>query len=412
MSPPRTSNETPDSPRRAGGTAGAKSRPTSRSRSRSRAASTSNTRARASSAAKGRSKSATASTSLPPRKKKPDTKKPDTKKPDIRRRPAGNPARSSDFAAARTEVRESSLDLGSRLDHGDDAFASPAGRSLGELVDANRRRARGIALGAAAIVALPIGAGAGAIVALVVGVLPAIAAALVLWVAATVAAGGFIHSHATESVLRLLRARPTEVEAFPRLYNVVEGLCATYGLRPPRVMVVQDEVANACALGVSSKDAVLVVTTALAESLGLMEIEGVVAHELAHMKVRESAVSSVSISVLRHFGSSRGRDRMLLGLIGRGREFKADQMAVRAIRYPTGLRDALIELRSPGELQRQSLFSRPATAWTRHVWIDPSYAGNETVDTGDGEKGVSQSSLELDSTLDSVDVRIDALAEY
>lgn len=321
-------------------------------------------------------------------------------------------------AGSRPSADKSPPGAVSQVDLIESALSEQANSSLRELVKANRRRAHLIALVAGLFASLPLGVGAGIILALTLGTIAGAVLSLVAWILISFALASWIRSTATKSALGLIGARPATANTCPRLYNVVDGLCATYGLRAPKIMIVEDETANACSFGIDSRDASLVVTTGLVEELGLLETEGVVAHELVHMKLRDTAVFSVSVSVLRYVVGDRRRERMLSRLIGAGREFQADQMAVKAIRYPPGLRSALIEIRSIGLLAQPSLLSRPPTAWTRQVWINSQARSVDVPVPERARRAVDPANLDLnivstiESTLDSIDVRVDALGEY
>ena len=67
---------------------------------------------------------------------------------------------------------------------------------------------------------------------------------------------------------------PIDEHDDPRLYNVTEGLCATFGLGMPSLHVVDDDVPNACALGRDARRSDLVVTTGLLRRLDPIELEG------------------------------------------------------------------------------------------------------------------------------------------
>jgi Zn-dependent protease with chaperone function len=228
---------------------------------------------------------------------------------------------------------------------------------------------------------------------LVIGVVAgAVGAAAVL---AAVAVG--VWRSSTTAALRLLRARPLPPGAQPRLENVVEGLCPTFGLRMPALMFVEDPVANACSVGRDPNAAVLVITSGLLTAVGLLELEGLVAHELTHMKRHDTALAGVALTVLGPWGLVTGSDRLLHRVLGPGREYEADQMAVAVVRYPPGLRDGLAAIveQSP-EPSEDSVFSDRRMPATRWVWIDPGVGGRPRPTASD---------------LDAPAVRMAALAE-
>jgi Zn-dependent protease with chaperone function len=239
--------------------------------------------------------------------------------------------------------------------------------------------APGVIAGAvvALVVSLPIGAGVG------VGVLIVMAA--IVWRVATPVA------------LRVLGARPLPEEEAPGLYNTVEGLCPTFGVRQPTLMVVDDAVPNACALGRGADTAVLVVTSGLIDRLGPIELEGVIGHELTHVKRHDTVVSAVAVTVVGPLSFLTGSDRLLHAAVGRGRELRADAVAVASVRYPPGLHDALETLVSTEVATRASLFAGRRHLMTRWLWVDPTVGRRLQVEDGD---------------LDATAVRIAALAEW
>ncbi len=242
-------------------------------------------------------------------------------------------------------------------------------------VRATRARARRITALGALVPAVVVGLIVGVAVSLVAG---AIAGAAVLVVAALTIGRG-----ATAIALRVLGARPVREDELPRLENLIDGLCPTFGVRRPVLMAVDDELPNACSLGTRPDRAVLVVTTGLERSLDLVELEGVIGHELAHLKRGDTAVSSVAVAVLAPIIWLTGGDAVLHRALGRGREMRADQVAVRAVRYPPGLRAALsrsLDGPTPGP---GSAFSGRRLSMSRWLWIDPSVGHRGEAEIGD-----------------------------
>lgn len=182
-------------------------------------------------------------------------------------------------------------------------------------------------------------------------------------------------------VLAISRAKPVEKKDYPYLYNVVEGLAIAAGLPKPRCYIIDDTAPNAFASGRNPRHSVIVVTKGLLQKLNRAELEGVIAHEMSHIKnydvlVQTLAVVMVGVIVLlsdwilRTFFWGRGRRRrsgkggsnaaailILVGLIlailspliaqlirlaiSRKREFLADANGALLTRYPPGLASAL-----------------------------------------------------------------------
>ncbi|HZD18743.1 MAG TPA: M48 family metalloprotease, partial [Actinomycetota bacterium] len=94
-------------------------------------------------------------------------------------------------------------------------------------------------------------------------------------------------------VLRVSRARLAERDEYPKLHNVVEGLCIAAGIPKPAVYVIPEEAPNAFATGRDPEHASIAVTEGLLEILDRVELEGVVAHELSHVKNRDILVGTL-----------------------------------------------------------------------------------------------------------------------
>ncbi|MGH9045558.1 MAG: M48 family metalloprotease [Acidimicrobiales bacterium] len=256
-------------------------------------------------------------------------------------------------------------------------------------VRANALRARWIALGAG----LAPGVVAGVIVGAVLGswVWGVVSFAVVV-VAVCIVTPGV----ATPMALALLSARTPHEDELVRVRNLVEGLCPTFGLKEPTLRVVDDEVPNACSLGRRPDKGVLVVTAGLESVLEQIEMEGIVAHELAHLKRGDAGVSATALAVLAPIGWLSRSDRTLHVALGRGRELLADQVAVKAVRYPPGLARALGRLRGAPRSERSRFVGR-YMAISRWVWVDPEADGSDIA----GQTG----------NLDLTSVRVAALEE-
>jgi heat shock protein HtpX len=252
---------------------------------------------------------------------------------------------------------------------------------------ANARRLRVLTAAGAALPAIVLGVVLGVALGVVAGAIAAVAAFLALTYLVVATSMPF--------ALRMVGGTPVRAGALPALANQVEGLCATLGVAQPELRLLDDDVPNACALARGAGRGVLVVTSGLLDQLGLIEMEGVVAHELVHVRRRDAAVSTVAITTAGVVAWVTGRDGLLHRALGRGREYGADQAAAVAVRYPPGLRDALASMggRTP---RPGSPFSGRRWAATRWIWIDPMVGAPGQAPLG-----------ELDATA----VRVDVLAE-
>ena len=93
-------------------------------------------------------------------------------------------------------------------------------------------------------------------------------------------------------------AHPADPQQYRRLYNLVEGLCIASGLPQPRVYVVDDPAPNAFATGRNPQNAAIAVTTGLLDKLNRVELEGVIAHELSHIKNYDILVSTLAVTLV------------------------------------------------------------------------------------------------------------------
>jgi Zn-dependent protease with chaperone function len=268
--------------------------------------------------------------------------------------------------------------------------ADVTGSAAGERdVRANRRRARLLFAAGGVVPGLLLGVVLGALLGPIVGAVAGVVALVVVALS--------IERSARTVALRALGGSPVDEDDHPRLANLVEGLCASFGVAKPELWIVADHVPNACTVGDRRGRNVLVVTTGLEDRLGLIEMEGVVAHELAHVKRGDPVVSAAAVAVLGPLVRLTGNDRLVHAALGRGREYRADQLAALTVRYPPGLGEALDVLQQGPAPAATSVFTGRRWAITRWLWVDPMV----------GDRGVAAPG-ELDATA----VRRSALAEW
>lgn len=259
------------------------------------------------------------------------------------------------------------------------------------------------------------------------------AVSIVIAMIFTIASTFGSYYYSDKIVLAVNHARPATPEENKQLVNILDGLMVSSGLEhKPRLYVTDDPQPNAFATGRNPENAVICVTTGLLEKLDYYELEGVVAHELSHIKnydIRLSAVVSVMVGfivmlsdwVSRALFWGHGRDRdndnkgnailMLIGLVcvilapifgqlmqlalSRRREYLADSTAIEFTRNPDGLISALQKLDSDtNEL-------KSANNSTAHMYIVSPFKSNAKED---GKRKTS-----LFSTHPSIDDRIEAL---
>ena len=213
---------------------------------------------------------------------------------------------------------------------------------------------------------------------------------------------------ADKIALAVSRAKPADPQQYQRLHNLVEGLCIASGLPKPGVYIVDDPAPNAFATGRDPKHAAIAVTTGLLEKLNRVELEGVVAHELSHIRNYDILVSTLAVTLagsiallsniaIRMMWWNGGRERRdgdrgdsgnVLALVGfallifapiiakamqatisRKRETLADISACQLTRYPPGLISALEKLRDDVTV------THSASTATAHLWIEQPMAG-------------------------------------
>jgi heat shock protein HtpX len=205
-------------------------------------------------------------------------------------------------------------------------------------------------------------------------------------------------------VLRMYRAQP--VGAGHRLYTLVERLSRQADLPMPKVYVIPDPSPNAFATGRNPDHAAVAATEGILQILTDHELEGVIAHELTHVKHRDTLISSVAATIAAaimmlarqaqfaamfggYGGRGEGRDRgnnpiallamivlaplaaMLIQMaISRSREYSADAGGARIAGNPYGLADALRKIDAAAK--QVPLDANPATA---HMFIVQPFTG-------------------------------------
>ncbi len=200
----------------------------------------------------------------------------------------------------------------------------------------------------------------GAVLAALAGPALFVVAVVVALVLATIA-----YLYADRVVLGLSHAGVVSPDDEPRYHNLVEGLCVSAGLPKPELYVIDDDALNSFATGRNPDHAAIVVTSGLLGKLSRVELEGVLAHELAHIRNHDTLVTALGTTLvaLPLMPAGSLSSRLLSTLVGRGRERDADMSGVRLTRYPPGLAAALEKLR------RDQAPGLPVSRATAHLWI-------------------------------------------
>ena len=269
-----------------------------------------------------------------------------------------------------------------------------------ELIRANKRRSVALVAGFVGVLTL-----VGVAVGLLIG--QGLAATIV---ALLFSAGVAFWSYwkADKIALAVSRAVPADPVQYQRLHNLVEGLCIASGLPKPGVYIVDDPAPNAFATGRDPKHAAIAVTTGLLEKMNRVELEGVLAHELSHIRNYDILVSTLAVTlvgavallsniVIRMMWWNGGRNsrsgdhndrnnplalvgfvflifspiiaKAMQAAISRRRETLADVSACQLTRYPPGLISALAKLKG------DTTVTHSATAATAHMWIEQPMSG-------------------------------------
>jgi heat shock protein HtpX len=231
---------------------------------------------------------------------------------------------------------------------------------------------------------------------------------LIIAVAYSVITSVLSYWYSDKIVLSMSGASPIEKKDNPELYRLVENLCITAGLPLPRIYIIQEQQPNAFATGRDPKHSAIAVTQGLLDRLDRAELEGVIAHELAHVGDRDTLLQTAVVVLtgvivimtnlffrISFWGGSRRRDEkdqlgaifMILSIvlivlapllatliklaISRKREFLADAKGALLTRYPEGLARALEKIsQDPNPL-------KGASNSTAHLYIASPFRGDQ-----------------------------------
>jgi heat shock protein HtpX len=194
-------------------------------------------------------------------------------------------------------------------------------------------------------------------------------AGMVIALAVAAAMNLFAYWNSDKMVLRMYGAREVDERSAPELYDLVRQLAGAAGLPMPRVYVMENPQPNAFATGRNPEHAAVAVTTGLMQTVDKQELAGVIAHELGHIKNRDTLLMTITatiagaISMLANFGLyfGRGSNNGHMGIVGtlmlvilgpiaaalvqmaisRTREYEADREGAEISRRPLSLASAL-----------------------------------------------------------------------
>src|SRR3989338_5481061 len=264
----------------------------------------------------------------------------------------------------------------------------------------------------------------------------------ILYIAVVIAVATNFYAYwaSDKLVLSLNRARPATREEFFDYYTVTENLAIVAVLPKPRLYVIDDPAPNAFATGRDEKHAVVCATTGLLRAMSRTELEGVIAHELSHIKNRDMLLMTVAVvlagfialvaNIFLHtsfMGNNRRNDnnnsgailivlaviaivlapiaaKLIQLAISRRREYLADASGALLTRYPAGLASALEKI---GNYQAPMKNANLATA---HLFIGDPFGGTSSPGSSASWTGGSAGWVErLFSTHPPIRARVEAL---
>ena len=150
-----------------------------------------------------------------------------------------------------------------------------------------------------------------------------------------------------------------------RLHNVVDGLCTAAGVPKPALVVVEDPAPNALVYGREPRHAVLLVTSGLLERVNRVELEGVVARELAAIKNHDTRPTTLAVAVLAVVGPLQPLADRVRRMATAVPAATADANGVAITRYPPALAAAYEKVRADGPAVRAG------SGATAHLWFVP-----------------------------------------
>lgn len=207
----------------------------------------------------------------------------------------------------------------------------------------------------------------------------------------------FAYWNSDKVLLRMYGARQVDRHSAPELYGIVERLAENAGLPMPKVYIIDNDQPNAFATGRNPENAAVAATSGLLRRLSWEEVAGVMAHELAHVKNRDTLIMTITatlagaISMLANFallfGGNRDNNNNPLGIIGiiltmilaplaamvvqmaisRTAEYRADEIGAQISGQPLWLASALEKIeRAAQQIDNRVAEQNPATA---HLFI-------------------------------------------
>ncbi len=227
---------------------------------------------------------------------------------------------------------------------------------------------------------------------------------IILWIAVAFSVGmsWFSYFYSDRVVLSISGAKRIKKSDAPQFYRTVENLCITAGLPLPKIYIIPDPAMNAFATGRDTKHAAVAVTSGLLQRLEKPELEGVISHELSHIKNRDILLQTIVVTLvglvalisrwflqISFWGGGRKREgqagmimlvasivlailapiavKLIQLAISRKREYLADASGALLTRYPKGLANAL------EKISHDQHRLRTANEATAHLFISSPF---------------------------------------
>lgn len=209
---------------------------------------------------------------------------------------------------------------------------------------------------------------------------------------------GFSYWFSDKIVLATYKAKELTREQAPNIYSIVQDLCYRASIPMPRIYLIPMQVPNAFATGRNEHHAALGITSALLEIMDREELQGVLAHEISHIKNKDVLTGTLAATlagaiswlgyIIYMFSGRRGRlvaylifviatpflATLIRMALSRTREFSADQHGARLVGHGNGLASALVKIEEV--VRTNPLIGNPAQQATSHLFISNPFAMN------------------------------------
>ena len=261
---------------------------------------------------------------------------------------------------------------------------------------------------------------------------------LILWGVVIFVVGTNVYAYwnSDKTAIRLTHAHPITREEHFNFWNAAENISISIGAPMPKLYIIEDPSPNAFAVGRSPEHSAVIATTGLLNMLNKEELEGVVAHEIAHIQNRDTLLMTVTVVlfgvativldfILHSFFWGDSRDKGAFAIIGlviialltptlltllrlaisRKREFVADASAAIYTRYPDGLASALEKISKHAQPMEH------ANTATAHLFISDPFAEEKEKELHPKDDSFSHKFHRMFSTHPPVNERIAALRQ-